>query len=234
VTVPPPCDCSNPIQVFSIVSAFKKDNDNAAIGLTGTSLENPPSAVTLPCGRYYVYGITGASVDIVVTGRVALFVDGDLNVDNALRIDLTPDAELDLFVAGSVGIGNMATFGNLSAPARVRLYVGGQALQLGTSVNVGANIYAPYATVTLSSDVEMRGAFFANEFDISGIVTIHYDTSVLAASGCRPPGGSCQTCDDCGGATPACVGGTCVPCTTNGDCCAPLECSSGLCVQPIQ
>jgi hypothetical protein len=234
VVVPPPCDCSNPINVFSIVSTARKDNDNAVIGWTPTALQNPPAPVSLPCGRYYVYGITGASVHIALSGHVALFVDGDVNVDNTLQIDLSPDAELDLFVAGSVGVGNMnlGTFGNVNAPGRVRVYVGGQALQLGPSVTVGANIYAPYATVTISNDVQMGGALLASEFTISAVVTIHYDPSVLAASGCRPPGGACQTCNDCPAATPACMGGTCVPCANSADCCAPLVCSSGRCVQP--
>jgi hypothetical protein len=233
VSVPPPCDCSSPIQVFTIVSAAKNNNDDAVIGLAPTALENPPAPLSLPCGRYYVYGITGVSVHLALTGHVVLFVDGDVNVDNTLQVDLSPDAELDLFVAGSVGVGNMnmGTFGNTNAPGRVRLYVGGQALQLGPSVMVGANIYAPYATVTISSDLTMGGALLASEFTISAVVTIHYDPSVLAATGCTPPGGSCQTCNDCPGATPACVNRTCAACTTNADCCAPLVCSSGRCLQ---
>jgi cytoskeletal protein CcmA (bactofilin family) len=231
VTVPLPCDCSNLIPVFTIVSAFKTNNDNALIGLGTGSLENPTGPVHLPCGRYYVYGVTGGSIDLVVTGRVALFVDGDLNIDvGSLRIDLAPGAELDMFVAGSMGMGDGASVGNTSTPGRVRLYVAG-AVQLGSSVTLGANVYAPNATFT-SSSLEMSGALFAAQFVVSGSFAIHYDTAVLAATGCRVSGGTCQSCEDCSGTTPACLNGTCGACASGSDCCAPLVCSSGRCTQP--
>jgi hypothetical protein len=239
VGVAPPCPCNSPIDVASIVAGARTKNDNAAIGLTENALHDPTGTVNLPCGRYYVGDITGDSVELSIGGRVALFVDGPLFVLNALRVDLVPDAELDLFVVHDVTMGganNGATQGNVNAPGRVRLYVAGQNLNLGTSANVGANIYAPAARVTLSSDLVVWGALFAREVSFSGNLTIHYDTSVLgaAASGCAPAGGACQTCDDCSGATPACIGGQCVPCTTDRDCCAPLACNGGRCVLPLQ
>jgi hypothetical protein len=234
VQIDPPCDCSNPIDVFSIVRARRNDNDNAALGLTTTALDNPRSEVQLPCGRYYVDGVQGTGVSIAIAGRVALFVDGPVSVSGGLYITLAPGAELDLFVVGEVSVMDAANIGNVDAPARVRMYVGGSSVTLTGSTSVGANVYAPYATVTLASDFEMWGAFFAQQFNFSGDFTIHYDTSVLGASGCLPPGGSCKSCDDCSGATPACIGGTCGACRSNADCCAPLVCNGGLCVQPAQ
>jgi hypothetical protein len=233
VTVDPPCDCSSSIDVFSIVAARRTNNDNAALGIGTNVLDDPPSAVAFPCGRYYLDGIRGGAVHLDIEGRVALFVDGSVSVDGGLSITLAPDAELDLFVAGDVNILDTTDIGNVNAPARVRIYVGGSTVTLTGSNNLGANIYAPAATVSLASDFEMWGAFFAGEFDFSGNVTIHYDTSVLGASGCTPPGGPCKTCDDCSGSTPACIGGTCAACRSNADCCAPLVCNNGLCQQPM-
>ena len=239
VGVAPPCDCNSPIDVASIVASARTQNDNAAIGLTETALHYPAGALTLPCGRYYVGDITGELVELNIDGRVALFVDGPLSAFNALHVDMASDAELDLFVVQDVTMGvadNGAEQGNVNAPARVRLYMAGQNLNLGSSAKVGANIYAPAARVTLSRDLVVWGALFARDVSFSGNLTIHYDTSVLgaAASGCAPPGGACQTCDDCSGATPACIGGRCVACTTDRDCCTPLACNRGRCGLPLQ
>ncbi|MBV9948374.1 MAG: hypothetical protein JOZ69_16100 [Myxococcales bacterium] len=41
VTVNPPCDCTHPIPVTSVVSAAKTNNDNAAIGLDPAIMTEP-------------------------------------------------------------------------------------------------------------------------------------------------------------------------------------------------
>jgi hypothetical protein len=229
VTVPPPCDCSNPIDVASIVSAHQSDNDDAMYGLSSSSLVNPTAPVTLPCGRYYVNGIQGGMVTLEVMGHVALFVQGDMSI-GGLKIDLSPGAELDLFVSGDVLLmGTMTTFGAPSSPGQFRLYVGGTSFQLVGSATTGVNAYAPHATVSLASALQMSGALFASAFQFSGDFAIHYDSSVLAAAGCAPSGGACTTCDDCPGGM-ACKSGTCAACLTTADCCAPLMCNAGRCV----
>jgi hypothetical protein len=233
VSVAPPCDCSNPIDVASIVAAHQADNDNAG-RLSPGDLVQPSAPVALPCGRYYVNSIQGGTVALEITGRVALFVQGDLTVTGGLDIRLSPGAELDLFVSGNVLLMGMATFGAPNSPAHVRLYVGGTSFELAASVNVGLNAYAPNAVVALASSFEMWGALFAKALQFSGNFAIHYDSSVLTAEGCAPSGGTCKTCDDCAGATPACKSGTCVACVTTADCCAPLVCNAGRCVLAAQ
>ena len=236
VDVAPPCDCSTPIDIAGIIAAHKATNDDAAAGLAATSLDAPPSAVALPCGQYYVDGIHGGAVTLDIHGRVALFVDGDLVVDQGLAIDLAPGTELDLFVAGNVSIQGTTPLGAPSAAARIRMYVGGASVTLSADATVGANVYAPLADVQLASNFEMWGAIFAQSLLFSGDFTIHYDTSVLQMPGCTPPGTACKTCDECAGATPACKGGTCLACSTTADCCPPLECdtTTGRCQLPIE
>ena len=236
VLVPAPCDCSKPIDVGSLVAAHQASNDDAAIGLSTTGLDAPPSPVSLPCGQYYVDGIHGGAVELDVTGRAALFVGGDLNVDAGLKIVLAPGTELDLFVAGNVELQGTTSLGDVNAPARMRLYVGGGTVTLSANATVGANVYAPAADVQLASSFEMWGALFAQSLQFSGDFTIHYDTSVLQEPGCVQPGSPCQTCNDCAGATPACKGGTCTGCATDADCCAPLQCDTqtGRCQLPIE
>ena len=250
VNVPPPCDCTNPIGIAGIVTAYASPtlNDNASIALKTTALDNPSAPVTLPCGLFYVDGIHGGAVTIDVTSRVALFVDGDLSVDQGIVIKLEPGAELDLFVAGNVNVGGPSgsvQIGDVGQPAQTRMYIAGSGNDAGGGVTfsadatISANIYAPNAVVQLASDFVLRGALFAQALQFSGNFAIHYDTSVLQVSqtsGCLPPSGSCSTCNDCPGATPACKGGKCVACVTTSDCCAPLQCNAGtgLCELPTQ
>jgi hypothetical protein len=229
VQVVQPCDCANPIDVAGIVAGRMNANDDAALKLAVTALDQPSQAVALPCGQYWVDGMSG-DVEIDVDGRVALFVGGDVSVQQ-LTIKLsTADAELDLFVAGSVTLLGSTTIGSQSAPALVRLYVAGSTFGLSAGAGIAANVYAPNATVQLASDFQMRGALFAQDLQFSGNFSIVYDTSVLQQPGCTPTGSPCKTCDDCSGGALACKNGTCGACVTAADCCAPLGCVGGACV----
>jgi hypothetical protein len=232
VPVVPPCSCATPIDVSAVVAAYAGENNDSAVGLSPVAALS--GTKNLPCGLYYVAGIAGDSVALLVSGRVALFVAGDISVTEDLRIELAPGAEIDVFVSGSVSIKGGFEIGDADSPSRTRIYVGGATLALAANASpLAANIYAPNAVLELSSNFEMWGSLFADRLQFSGAFAIHYDTSVLQvaeASGCGSPAGPCQTCNDCAGATPACKGGTCVPCTTTADCCAPLACtSSGRC-----
>lgn len=235
VQVPQPCDCSSPVDIASIVSARQNSNDDAALPLSVSAFDQPSPTVQLPCGQYWVDGMSGSgTVTLDVLGRVVLFVGGDVSIEQ-LTIQLgTPEAELDLFVDGSVQILGSTSIGDKNAPARVRMYVSGTSFTLSADASIGANVYAPNAVVALASSFEMWGSIFAQQLQFSGDFTIHYDTSVLQQPGCTPPGTPCTTCDNCSGATPACKDGTCVPCVTSADCCAPLACSSGACVLEAQ
>ncbi len=237
VSIAPPCDCTSPIDVGAIVAAFASDNDDATVGLSPTTTLG--GTVSLPCGRYAVATIQGASVTLQINGRVALLVTGDLAVTRSLQIQLAAAAELDLFVRGNVSIGGSLAIGEAGHAARTRLYVGGSTVALSaTAAPLAANVYAPNAVLQLASNLEMWGALFAKSMQFSGDLTLHYDTSVLQvsqSSGCDVAGGSCTSCGDCGGAAPACTAGTCVPCTTSADCCAPLACAAdGRCVLAAQ
>jgi len=237
VTVIPPCDCGTLLDVPTIVSAFATSNDNAAAGFTSSSLSPAPATtVTIPCGRYYFDSIDssdGGTVNLSIAGRAAIFVNGDLTADASLSITLVGDAQLDLFIAGNLVLEGGATIGSPTAPAHARVYVGGNTFTLSGDAQLGANFYAPHADVQLASDFSMAGSLFVGSLQLSGAFTIHYDESVLSTSGCAQSGGECSTCHQCAGTTPACKSGTCAPCVTDDDCCAPLHCSEGSCVDLI-
>jgi hypothetical protein len=234
VQVGAPCDCSNPTDIGAVVDAFANYNDDASRGFSAsTTLDGN---VTLPCGRYYVAAVAGTDVALQITGRVALLVDGDVNVTHSLTVTLTPGAELDLAVKGGFSVMGSLAIGDTAHAAHTRLYVGGTTFSLSATVMpLAAAVYAPKATLQLASDLQMVGALFAQSMQFSGAFDLSYDPSVLdvtGSSGCEPSGKSCNTCNDCPAATPACKSGTCAPCVTTADCCAPLECDigSGQCV----
>jgi hypothetical protein len=238
VDVPPPCDCQKPLDIAAVVSGFASDNDDARAGITSKDLDGTPSnatkTLTLPCGRYAFDAIRGDAITLRLTGRTAIFVATDLDVTSALAIELGPQAELDLFIARDFHLNGTAIFGSTKAPAKVRVYIGGASVTLSGQATVGANVYAPNADLAFASAYEMSGALFAKRFAFSGDFTIHYDEAIIETQGCQPPASSCSTCHDCSGATPSCKNGSCAPCQTSADCCAPLVCHSGSCVLDLR
>ena len=65
---------------------------------------------------------------------------------------------------------------------------------------------------------------FGRVIDMPGYLNMHYDRAILDVDVDCPPDG-CAMCggDGCSDHT-ACVGGACVSCTADADCCAPLVC----------
>jgi len=235
VSVAPPCDCTDLLDVNTIVGSFAASNDDPGAMLGPTSLSPfPSSTVVVPCGRYYFQGIDSAApISMEIQGRAAIFVQGDFHAGDTLTLTLDPGAELDLFITGKLLLDKDANLGDTVSPARVRVYVGGDTLTLSGNAGIGANIYAPLADVQLASDFSMAGSLFVGSLTLSGTFTIHYDESILSTAGCSSGGNGCTSCHQCSGATPACNGTICVPCVNDSDCCAPLHCSQGRCYDII-
>lgn len=239
VSVPPPCDCaaSKLLPIAADVAAKKTANDDAAIGLDPGLLVggSPPERVDLPCGEYYLTGINSPiAVTIVAHGHTALYIDGDIVTSSPLTITLDPTATLDLFVAGTIKASQSLAIGSPNYPALSRTYVGGTAaLVVSSNVRLATNLYDATALVTWSAPIEVYGSIFAGDFKASQTVKIHYDTQVInAGQPCPPnPGGGCSTCTDCN--NQACVNGACGACTDSSQCCAPLQCIGGTCVNQI-
>jgi hypothetical protein len=188
--------------------------------------------LTLSCGRYYFDNVTGTGLGLTLTGRTAIFVAGDFDVQGSSQLMLDAGAELDLFVAGNLRLGGADAFGWSDAPAKVRIYVGGTTVSLDGSIGLAANVYAPNAIVHADASLAVKGALFAGGLDVQGAVDVEYDEAILDILGCQTPGGACNSCHDCEGT--ACKGGTCGACTVDADCCAPMQCSAGRCVEVVR
>ncbi len=262
VTVTPPCDCSaeSRVPVASFISEARTRNDNARLGLDPGALMaiSTPARLDLPCGRYYLRGISSAApVTIVAHGRTALFIDGDIAQGAALTITLDPTAELDVVLGGRFGVSGALTLGSPSYPALMRVYVAStEGFSLTSGASVAANLYLPDGRLGTAGPLEVYGGLVVGELSSSSPVTIHYDRAVLRVGDpCHPPpvapppdagtapdasmptdaarpdSGTtpmCTSCRDC--ANQACVGGRCGACRTDADCCAPLQCWMGQCV----
>jgi hypothetical protein len=192
VSITPPCACapSDLVDIAAFVASYKTSNNDAAIGLSPARLTDYAGdlSLDLPCGIYYVGPVRGTgAIDLRVTGRVALLVDGDLALSSPLTIELaTGDAELDLMVAGTVSSNARITAGNPAHPSRTRIYVGGAGtIPLSGDSVIAANIYAPRSAVALSAPATIFGSLFVRRLDQAAPVTIHYDEDVLRADvGC--------------------------------------------------
>jgi len=263
-TPPCPCEPSQRLDVGALTALAATRNDNGIFdgGAFATQWEggNGPTTLSLPCGRYYVTSIVQSTqLNLTAEGRVALFVDGNLEV-SGISITVAEGAELDLFVKGNVVISSSASFGNQDAPSSVRVYVGGN-MNLQASAVFAGNVYAPNANVTFSASSNLYGSLFVNSVNFGASANIHFDTAVRSAgSSCVPPpvDGGVVTVD--GGETvdagesadagpPACTNvcdpicgvlacgstGMCRACTSDLDCCAPAVCdvAVGQCILSV-
>jgi hypothetical protein len=238
VAVPSPCACdpSHLLDIQGLVEAAEQSNDDAAIGLAPDTLANVVGGarLDLPCGKYYLAGIGGPGpIAIAVHGRTSVFVLGDVIVSGAIEVTIDPQATLDLFISENLQGSGQLKLGSTAVPSQSRIYVGGSTVGLSNVDSVFAgNLYAPLASFGHSAATAVYGSLFVGGYAASGSLTVHYDSAILAAGNeCGGAGAppSCKTCEDCG--NQACVGGKCGSCTTSADCCAPLLCQNGSCVQ---
>ena len=241
VTVPPPCPCEDKdiLDVAALVADAKTHNDNTIAGIVPTMFNTMIgyATATLPCGKFYIEQIAGiGDLVIKVTGRAALFVDGSINNTGNLEFNLSPGAEIDVFIRDNLAITGRATFGQKDRPAASRVYIGGDGdiMLVGDGEFVG-NVYAPRSLVQAVGYGAFLGSLFARDFVCPGFADFSYDMAINhAGDPCTtptPPPGTCTQCGTCTGGT-ACVGGKCGACRSDADCCSQLICSGGKCVEP--
>jgi hypothetical protein len=184
VQVDAPCACAPEqiIDVAALVDAARLDNDDAAAGLDPDDLSavvGIGAEATLPGGRYYLRQLGGVgSLTLHVTADTALFVEDDLIATGLFRVELAPDAELDVFVRDNLVVTGAAT----------RIYVGGtgDVAIAGASAFVG-NLYAPQANILVGGVGQVRGSLFGKNIIAAGFLDLGYDASVRDGGEECPP-----------------------------------------------
>jgi hypothetical protein len=230
VDVTEPCgECApdDRIPVADIVAAHSANNDNAAIGLDPDVFNNSTGAkrLDLPCGRYYLTSIEGTSAPTIVAhGNTALLIGGDIDTTQEVTISLTPDAQLDIFVAGSVEVTGGLNLGSPNYPASLRVYIGGQnGFRTTSRTEVSGFFYAVPGGINITGGMEVFGGVYTQSIGTTSGNDIHFDRHVLVAGescpsdGPNPGGNLCAT--------------QAQECASSDDCCSPLSCSDeGECV----
>lgn len=254
VDVASPCDAcgvDDRIPVGAIVADRSgTNNDNALIGLDEDLLSGDNGGIRrldLPCGHYYLSEITtSGEIAIVANGNTALYIGGDIKPTAHITITLTPDAQLDIFVAGSVGAVNGMKLGSPNYPALLRMYVGGvDGFRANVGTEIAGFIYAVPGGIHTNSGVEVFGGVFGQMVSSNSGSSYHFDRRInMVGESCPdrtpdpdpdpnddpdagsdpdvssdPDAGSDPDPDVCGLQTDSCE--------QSSDCCAPLVCGSG-------
>ena len=182
VNVAAPCDCSGAPDIAALVLAAKDNNDNALVGLdpeAGLKSLDAPIELTLPCGRYYVTEFYAPKpITVTITGRVTLYVSGDLvtELGGSVRFQLAPGGELDLLIAKNVAAGDLFEVGSAATTGRARIYAGGTGtLFFAGNTTLAGTLYAPSAELVTSGTLEVFGAVLAGRMSSSGALKLHYD-----------------------------------------------------------
>jgi len=188
VSVPPPCRCDDALDVAAVIGDHALANHDAEIDLVPDALSDIDGDATLelPCGRFYLDDIQGSSagtLTIRASGRSALFVGGGITLQQDLTVELGPDAELDLFVAGNIQVAGISRLGDPARPRALRLYVAsGGSIALSAGSALAGNLYAPLADLATSAELELFGALVVNRVNGAASVTIHHDRAVADAA----------------------------------------------------
>ena len=232
-TVDDPCGCGEQrLDVAEIARLGAERNDNAALSIDRAAFTNliGTTRLALPCGRFRFDSIGGpGSLQLAFTGRTAIFVDRDVALPE-LQLLLANDAEVDVFIRGNLSLAT-AKLGDMNRPAALRIYVGGANDIVFAGGEIGANVYAPNANVTLAVPTGLGGSIYAKNLHTSA-GGIHYDRAILKAGDkCGQP----TTCDKSSRSchiSATCNNGVCEKCKEDRECSAPLVCVTGAC-QPL-
>jgi hypothetical protein len=170
VEVAPPCRCGDE-------AAASLPDDEVGEAFAGAPsvddrLVDRTGEVSLACGRARVADWTApGDVRLAVSGRAALYVEGDLLLDGGLELRLAPEGgtppELDLVVAGRVTIAGDLRGGDPARPEALRLLLlGDAAVNVAGQVDLAAEVWAPGRDASLGGRLAGRGAWLLERLDV--------------------------------------------------------------------
>jgi hypothetical protein len=185
VSVGAPCDCSDGFaEVATAISAAAIGNGDDAAGIAVDRLAALTAAATLdlPCGTFYLSAVDApAALTLAVHGHALLAVGGDVDLGGGLTVALDDGAELDLLVGGRLASSGGFTIGNVAAPARFRIWLGGtDSADLDGAPTIGAVIHAPAVAVNASQGLVLYGSLLADSFNFDDDSELHFDRAILS------------------------------------------------------
>lgn len=187
-----PCGCGDAeiVDVPSVVETARGQNDNGAAGLPTSITDIGYLVLQFGSGSYFFDNVeTIGATKLIIDGRVAIHIAGNLDNIGAQWIRLLPGATLDLYVSGAVRNIGHVELGDKQAPSAFRLYIGGDgepSLNVGNQLFNGA-IYAPRADLKYVGNTNVRGSIFAKTISGKGNLVVGGATPQEPPSGCDDP-----------------------------------------------
>lgn len=170
------------------------DDFNMAIPdvvLPSMSLRSPPAGGDVDGVRYshilsgdndYEFSSISLSSDggILVTGRVRVYLRGDLKMSARAGIVIAPGASLEIYIAGSADVTGKGVVNGTGIAGNCLIYglPTCRDLKLAGDGNMQTRIYAPQAQVNLSGDADISGSIVGNTIRLSGKGAVHYDEAL--------------------------------------------------------
>jgi hypothetical protein len=183
-----PCACDDlPDLDPNAGSAVEFDNARAALDERALDGVSGDASLTLACGRYRLsrMAVSGA-LSLKIQGKVALFVDGNIELDDTFEVTVAEDASLELFVAGNMRVAGKLQLGDSARGQRsLRVHVAGQGtVDLGGISTLAGVLDAPFADLVTRQALTVYGALFVRRLSAEAEVHVRYDTELAGESAC--------------------------------------------------
>jgi hypothetical protein len=182
------CDASHFLDVAALISTRAIDNDNALAQLTATRLNGFSSGATLSldCGRYYFTRVAGSGLlQIEARGRVAIFIAGDLSLDDGFTLTLASGATAEIYVGGNVRVGGELELSTTNDGNRVLFVAGGDGtIDLNSDAVIDGSIYAPLEELVTRGTLELHGSMFVERANFQRATRVHYAPLPAARETC--------------------------------------------------
>jgi hypothetical protein len=172
------CDATHFLDITALITTRAADNDNALAQLTAARLNGFSSGATLSldCGRYYFTRVAGSGLlQLEARGRVAIFIAGDLSLDDGFTLTLANGATAEIYVGGNVRVGGKLELSTTNAGNRVLLVAGGDGtIDLGSDSVIDGSIYAPREELVTRGTLELHGSLFVERANFQRATSVHY------------------------------------------------------------
>ena len=183
--------------ISGLVYPVASDND-LTMPEVPASLAAAPSlgtiSSTIPItesGKYENIRLNNGEI-LTIAADIEIYVEGDITLDNSARIDVdpnNPDAELTIYLGGSLDGLNGSGFNNLNDPDSGypagdphKLTVYGlascESIIIKNSAVFCGTIYAPNATVDMHNSAEIYGSVVADSYIQRNSATFWYDATL--------------------------------------------------------
>lgn len=171
-------------------------------GLTSIGAVNAPTtlgtagtATTILCSEI---AMTGNGKVVTIEGDVTLIIsaaEGDDAISlggNSSGILVSANSSLIIYTAGDIDLTGQGITNTDGAPKNVQIYgtststTSDQDIKISGGGTFSGCIYAPNGSVTLTGDGDMWGSVVAEDIDVSGEASFHYDEALGNLSGGNP------------------------------------------------